>query len=68
MSEAVQRNIKDHWYVKYEEASFPFIQKGWVLPVDRWADFDPFILMAEDWFKRGRFQTTRTEDFKLSPM
>ncbi|WP_413375985.1 pirin family protein [Alkalihalobacillus sp. 1P02AB] len=50
-----QRQIKDHWYVKYEEASFPFIQKGWVLPVERWADFDPFILMAEDWFKRGAF-------------
>ncbi|MCM3762688.1 pirin family protein [Alkalihalobacillus oceani] len=50
-----QRAVKDHWYVKYEEASFPFIQKGWVLPVDRWRDFDPFILMAEDWFKRGAF-------------
>ncbi|MFB5661143.1 pirin family protein [Alteribacillus sp. HJP-4] len=50
-----QRNVKDHWYVKYQEAQFPFIQKGWVLPVERWADFDPFILMAEDWFKRGAF-------------
>ncbi|KGA98937.1 pirin [Alkalihalobacillus alcalophilus ATCC 27647 = CGMCC 1.3604] len=50
-----QRKVKDHWYVKYEQASFPFIQKGWILPVDRWADFDPFILMAEDWFKRGAF-------------
>ncbi|MDT8862609.1 pirin family protein [Alkalihalobacillus sp. MEB130] len=50
-----QRTVKDHWYVKYEQASFPFIQKGWVLPVDRWADFDPFILMAEDWFKKGAF-------------
>ncbi|WP_370514426.1 pirin family protein [Alteribacillus sp. YIM 98480] len=25
------------------------------MPVERWADFDPFILMAEDWFKRGAF-------------
>ncbi|KHF41688.1 pirin [Halalkalibacter okhensis] len=50
-----QRNIKDHWYVKYEQASFPFIQKGWILPVERWMDFDPFILMAEDWFKKGAF-------------
>ncbi|MCM3712492.1 pirin family protein [Alkalihalobacillus oceani] len=55
MGDIFQREVKDHWYVKYEEASFPFIQKGWVLPVDRWRDFDPFILMAEDWFKRGAF-------------
>ncbi|PLR87775.1 pirin family protein [Bacillus sp. V33-4] len=51
----LQRNVKDHWYVKYEEVGFPSIQKGWILPVDRWADFDPFVLMAEDWFKRGTF-------------
>ncbi|WP_442600160.1 pirin family protein [Neobacillus sp. D3-1R] len=50
-----KRSIKDHWYVKYEETAFPSIQKGWVLPVGSWADFDPFILMAEDWFKRGTF-------------
>lgn len=51
----LQRDVKDHWYVQYEEAAFPFIQKGWVLPLDRWAEFDPFILMAEDWFKKGAF-------------
>lgn len=50
-----QRDVKDHWYVQYEEAELPAIQKGWVLPVERWKDFDPFILMAEDWFKRGTF-------------
>ncbi|MFD1739025.1 pirin family protein [Bacillus salitolerans] len=50
-----QRDIKDSWYVKYEEVGFPSIQKGWILPVNRWQDFDPFILMAEDWFKRGTF-------------
>ncbi|HWJ79552.1 MAG TPA: pirin-like C-terminal cupin domain-containing protein [Niallia sp.] len=50
-----QRTIKDHWRVTYEEVGFPSIQKGWVLPVERWKDFDPFILMAEDWFKRGTF-------------
>lgn len=49
------RNVKDHWYVKYEEMGFPAIQKGWVLPVNRYYDFDPFILMAKDWFKRGTF-------------
>ncbi|WP_233522540.1 hypothetical protein [Peribacillus glennii] len=43
--------------LKYEEAGLPFIHKGWVRPVDRWHDFDPFILMAEDWFKEGLFRT-----------
>ncbi|WP_079526047.1 pirin family protein [Halobacillus hunanensis] len=51
----LQREVKDHWYVTYNEMGFPSIQKGWVLPVDRWAEFDPFILMAEDWFKKGTF-------------
>ncbi|MCA0969024.1 pirin family protein [Halobacillus litoralis] len=55
MSERFQRSVKDRWTVEYEEMPFPAIQKGWVLPVDRWKDFDPFILMAEDWFKRGTF-------------
>lgn len=50
-----QRTLKEHWYVQYEEAVFPAIQKGWVLPPNRYRDFDPFILMAEDWFKRGTF-------------
>ncbi|WP_082233123.1 pirin family protein [Halobacillus massiliensis] len=50
-----KREIKDHWYVQYNEMGFPAIQKGWVLSVDRWRDFDPFILMAEDWFKKGTF-------------
>ncbi|WP_175989238.1 pirin family protein [Bacillus sp. Marseille-Q1617] len=51
----LKRSVKDSWYVKYEETQFPSIQKGWVLPVERWAEFDPFILMSEDWFKRGTF-------------
>ncbi|REJ09174.1 pirin family protein [Halobacillus trueperi] len=50
-----QREVNDHWYVQYQEMGFPAIQKGWVLPADRWRDFDPFILMAEDWFKKGTF-------------
>jgi len=51
----LKRSVKDHWTVQYEEMQFPAIQKGWVLPVDRWSEFDPFILMAEDWFKKGTF-------------
>jgi redox-sensitive bicupin YhaK (pirin superfamily) len=53
--EIFQRSVKDSWYVQYEEVAFPAIQKGWVLPLNRYVDFDPFILMAEDWFKRGTF-------------
>ncbi|WP_373420434.1 pirin family protein [Halobacillus sp. Marseille-P3879] len=55
MTSKFQREIKDQWEVQYEEMSFPAIQKGWVLPAERWDEFDPFILMAEDWFKKGTF-------------
>lgn len=55
MAQSFKRDVKDQWYVKYDEVGFPSIQKGWILPVNRWKDFDPFILMAEDWFKRGTF-------------
>lgn len=50
-----QRDIKDHWYVKYNQNGYPHVQQGWVLPLERKTEFDPFILMAEDWFKRGTF-------------
>jgi len=50
-----QREIKDHWYVKFNERSFPHIQQAFVLPPERMKEFDPFILLAEDWFKRGTF-------------
>ncbi|MBN8235840.1 pirin family protein [Halobacillus kuroshimensis] len=50
-----QRELKEKWRVEYTEMGFPAVQKGWVLPVERWRDFDPFILMAEDWFKKGTF-------------
>ncbi|PYZ96421.1 hypothetical protein CR205_11910 [Alteribacter lacisalsi] len=55
VAERFERSVNRHWYVKYEEAAFPFIQKGWVLPAGQWETFDPFILMAEDWFKKGAF-------------
>lgn len=52
---AFQREIKDHWYVKYNQYGYPHVQQGWILPPERKAEFDPFILMADDWFKRGTF-------------
>ncbi|HTK11629.1 MAG TPA: pirin-like C-terminal cupin domain-containing protein [Ktedonobacteraceae bacterium] len=50
-----QRDVKDHWYVHYHKNGYPHVQNAMILSPDRWRDFDPFILMAEDWFKRGTF-------------
>ncbi|WP_449537636.1 pirin family protein [Ferdinandcohnia sp. Marseille-Q9671] len=55
MSSLFKRDIKDHWYIKYNNNGFPHVQQGFVLPPDRFQDFDPFLIMAEDWFKRGAF-------------
>jgi len=49
------RDIKDYWYPKYNKNGYPHVQQGWILPPKRKEEFDPFILMAEDWFKRGTF-------------
>lgn len=51
----LQRDIKDHWLVDYEEKEFPHVQVGLVLDSRRWRELDPFVMMAEDWFKRGTF-------------
>lgn len=50
-----QRDIKNQWSVQYEEKDFPHVQVGLVLNPQKWKELDPFILMAEDWFKRGTF-------------
>ncbi|MFC7365474.1 MULTISPECIES: pirin family protein [Bhargavaea] len=50
-----QRDIKDHWRVRYQNPGFPHVQQGWVLPPGQEEAFDPFIIMADDWFKRGTF-------------
>ncbi|MFE8701619.1 pirin family protein [Cytobacillus sp. FJAT-54145] len=55
MTNVFQRELKNHWYVQYNEMSFPAVQKGWVLEPGNWKEHDPFILLAEDWFKRGTF-------------
>lgn len=49
------RVIRDHWKVQYKNPGYPHVQQGWVLPPDRMSEYDPFILMADDWFKRGTF-------------
>ena len=50
-----ERDVKNHWQVTYQQNGYPHVQQGWVLSPDRKDEFDPFILMAEDWFKRGTF-------------
>ncbi len=50
-----KRQIKDHWYTSYRKDGYPHVQTGMILAPERKAEFDPFILMAEDWFKRGTF-------------
>ncbi|MEI3604398.1 pirin-like C-terminal cupin domain-containing protein [Pseudogracilibacillus sp. SE30717A] len=54
-TELFQRDIKDYWYVTYNNNGYPHVQQGFVLPPHRKEEFDPFILMADDWFKRGTF-------------
>lgn len=50
-----RRDIKEHWRVSYQNPGFPHVQQGWVLPPGQEEAFDPFIIMADDWFKRGTF-------------
>ncbi|ASK64303.1 hypothetical protein CFK37_06745 [Virgibacillus phasianinus] len=50
-----QRDIKDHWYVSYNKNGYPHVQQGFVLNPERLQEWDPFVLMADDWFKRGTF-------------
>ncbi|WP_227394919.1 pirin family protein [Jeotgalibacillus aurantiacus] len=55
MADRFKRSVKDHWRVQYNQYGYPHVQQGWILPPDRKEEFDPFILMADDWFKRGTF-------------
>ncbi|MGN7286530.1 pirin family protein [Shouchella rhizosphaerae] len=55
MEAQIARTIREHWYVQYRQNGYPHVQQGWVLPPGREQDFDPFVVMADDWFKRGTF-------------
>lgn len=59
-----QRDIAQHWQVTYQQNGYPHVQQGWVLPPERKDEFDPFILMAEDWFKRGTFSDHPNRGFQ----
>lgn len=49
------RDVNRQWRVSYRQNGYPHVQQGWVLPPEQKEAFDPFILMAEDRFKRGTF-------------
>ncbi|WP_214695001.1 pirin-like C-terminal cupin domain-containing protein [Exiguobacterium sp. s160] len=55
MTNSFVRDVDKHWRVSYRQNGYPHVQQGWVLPPEQKEAFDPFILMAEDWFKRGTF-------------
>jgi hypothetical protein len=50
-----EREVKNTWYVSFNEQDFPHIQQAFILHPDKLKEHDPFILLAEDWFKRGTF-------------
>jgi redox-sensitive bicupin YhaK (pirin superfamily) len=50
----IQRNISDVWEVSHQRRG-PKHTAGMVLEPGHWRRFDPFLLMAEDWFQRGTF-------------
>jgi redox-sensitive bicupin YhaK (pirin superfamily) len=51
----LQRGISRVWDVISRPGSGSHLHVGQVLPPGNWQDFDPFIMMAEDWFQQGTF-------------
>jgi redox-sensitive bicupin YhaK (pirin superfamily) len=51
----IQRGISRVWDVTTSPGSGPHIKVGQVLPPGNWKEFDPFLMMAEDWFQQGTF-------------
>lgn len=50
----MKREISKQWKVTHTQNS-PSHSQGWVLEPGRWEEFDPFLIMAEDWFQKGTF-------------
>ena len=51
----VQRSITHTWEVPTRAGGGPHLKVGHVLPPGYWEDFDPFLMLAEDWFQQGTF-------------
>ncbi|KEO81301.1 pirin family protein [Tumebacillus flagellatus] len=50
-----QRSISQVWNVVPQRGRGPHLQVAQVLAPVRWSDFDPFLIMMEDWFGQGTF-------------
>ncbi len=53
--QAASRSISRTWEVQIQPGNGPHLKLGPVLEPGRWAEFDPFLLMMEDWFQQGTF-------------
>jgi redox-sensitive bicupin YhaK (pirin superfamily) len=49
------RAISRVWQVETMPGGGSHLRVGQVLPPGNWAEFDPFLLMMEDWFQQGTF-------------
>lgn len=56
MVSTAQRSVGRVWTVTHRTPGAPHIRQGFVLEPGHWEEFDPFLLMAEDWFQRGTFE------------
>ena len=52
---AAGRGIRSVWDAKASPGDGPRLAAAPVLPPGRWREFDPFLLMMEDWFQPGAF-------------
>lgn len=57
MASSAQRRIIRTWDVHYKSPGGPHIRQAFVLEPGHWEEFDPFLLLAEDWFQRGTFDS-----------
>lgn len=55
MSESIERGVSRVWEVTHRAPGGTHVRQGFVLEPGRWAEFDPFLMMAEDWFQSGTF-------------
>jgi redox-sensitive bicupin YhaK (pirin superfamily) len=49
------RGISRVWEVAFRSGQGPHVRVGMVLEPGNWAELDPFLFMAEDWFQQGTF-------------
>ncbi|TJY41833.1 pirin family protein [Cohnella pontilimi] len=53
--QTASRGIAKVWDVETRPAGGSHLRVGQVLPPGNWTEYDPFLMMAEDWFQQGTF-------------